>query len=208
MTGTKSLQTEGCAGRAPDGEGTVADRKRTGGSERHPNSMANLRGVNGTPPATAWKPGAAPHMKHGGRTRQPERSQQYPEAKGEVVDTVERSVPIRGPDGEVLPEFELAVHMTTIQLIVVKRVTGFLQTNGWEDERGELRLTEIEAVQRALDRMRKWLRELAGTPAAWASAGYDVARTREAQTDLAVRWSKQLAEERAGLDLEDGDRGR
>lgn len=152
--------------------------------------LANLR-----PGAGAWKPGAAPALKHGGRTRAPERSPAFSEAKSAVVEQVERSVPIRGADGEVLPEFDLAVRMAAIQLVIVNRVAGWLQTHGWEDERGRLRLKEIEASERALARMRDWLRELAATPGSYSRAGLDVARTRREQDDLALRWSRELAAE-------------
>ena len=191
MTGTKSLQTKGCAGRAPDGEGTVADRKPTGGGGAgNPNSLANLR-----PGAGAWKPGAAPHLKHGLRTRRPARII-FDGAFEELIDALADTVPLRDENGAVLPQFMPAVELATVKLISIRRALGYLATHGYEDEHGRLR-PEVEGVNRMAEALMRDLDRLGATPTSYAKLGFDAVRTEREREDLALKWARQTEQEDA-----------
>lgn len=138
--------------------------------EKRQRQLENLR-----PGAGAWPPGATPHLKHGLRTRRPDRVL-LGTAANEITEALEAQVPLRGPDGRVLPEFTTAIESAALQLLVVRRVLGYLLNQGWEDERGRLR-PEVEGLERANARLRVHLDGLGATPASYAKLGFDVART-------------------------------
>ncbi len=95
------------------------------GRGQHPNSKAQLR-----PGAGAWKPGAAPHLKHGLRTRRPNRIL-FQETFHELLDSLEASVPLRGEDGRCLPQFMPAVEVATVKLIALRRGLAYLAGHGY-----------------------------------------------------------------------------
>ncbi len=193
MTGTKSLQTEGCAGRAPDGEGTVADRKPVGGGGAgNPNSLANLR-----PGAGQWREGDTTNLKAGLRTRRPNRIL-FDETFGDLLDALEATVPLRGPDGAVLPQFLPALEVACVKLIALRRGLAFLAHNGYE-HRGRLR-PEVEGVNKMAEGLMRDLDRLGATPTSYAKLGFDAVRTERERDDLAVRWARQTA-------AEEGDHG-
>lgn len=149
--------------------------------EKRERQLANLK-----PGAAPWQPGATPHLKHGLRSRRPDGVLLGSSAR-EIVDALAETVPLKGPDGQVLPQFIVAVEAAALQLIIVRRVLGYLTTHGWEDSRGRMR-PEAEGLERATERLRKHLDGLGATPGAYARLGFDVART--AREDLAVRWMR------------------
>jgi hypothetical protein len=159
--------------------------------------LANLR-----PGAGAWTPGSAPHLIHGGRTRAPWKSPIFGEIKSDLVSEIRRSFPhLLDEEGEVLPQFALAVDAAALQVLTLRRITGFFATKGDVDERGRLRVAELDAQQRACDRLLRWLTELAATPVSAARAGHDVARARREQHDLALQMHRRLLE-REGVDVD------
>lgn len=155
--------------------------------EKRARQLANLR-----PGAGAWKPGAAPNMKHGLRTRRPDRVL-LADAASEVIDALEAQVPLKGADGLPLPEFTAAVEAAALQLVVIRRTLAFLHNHGWEDGRGRMR-PEVEGLERALNRLRRHLDGLGATPASYARLGFDVARTDEVMRDAAERDAGRLTD--------------
>jgi hypothetical protein len=149
--------------------------------------LANLQ-----PGAGAWEPGATPNLKHGLRTQRPARLL-LGESAMEIVDALEAQVPLKGPDGQVLPEFTAAVEAAALQLVLVKRTFGYLQTHGFEDARGRLR-PEVEGAERALNRFRRHLDSLGATPASYARLGFDVARTDEVMRDATARDAARMTD--------------
>jgi hypothetical protein len=162
----------------------MADAKKPigGGGARHPNSLANLR-----PGAGAWPPGAAPRLRHGLRTRRPDRLL-LGGAASEIIDALEAGVPVRDADGDVPVHDRVAVEAAALQLIIVRRVLGFLTTNGFEDERGRLR-PEVEGLERANARLLAALDRLGMTPASRVRLGLDLSRA----FDLAAHWQREDA---------------
>lgn len=154
--------------------------------------LSNLR-RGGEPNAGSFKPGQpSPNLKHGLRSRQP--GPLLGDAAIEIVDALAATVPLRSPDGEVLPQFVPAVESAALDLIVVKRVLGYLTAHGFEDARGRLR-PEVEGLSRANARLMSKLADLGATPTSYARLGFDVVRAERERDDLALRWARQDAEE-------------
>jgi hypothetical protein len=86
----------------------------------------------------------------------------------------------------VRPEFATAVESVALQMIVTKRVLGYLLTNGFTDSRGRLR-GEVSGLEKANGRLLAGLRELGATPASFAKLGLDTAQT----FDLARHWADE-----------------
>lgn len=165
--------------------------------EKRRRQLGNLR-----PGAGAWPPGATPNLRHGLRTREPSRLL-LGAAASEVVDALAAGAPVRDADGGLPVHDETAVEAAALQLIIVRRVLGFLSTHGWEDARGNLR-PEVEGLERANERLAKHLERLGCSPTSRARLGLDLSR----QFDLAKHWADEDAE-RADPDLIDheDDRG-
>lgn len=176
--------------------------------EKRQRQLANLPNTRGEPTAGSWKAGQpSPNLKHGLRSRRP--GPLLGEAAAEIVDALADTVPLKGPDGQVLPQFVPAVESAALDLIVVKRVLGYLTTHGFEDERGRLR-PEVDGLSKVNQRLQKALDRLGATPTSYARLGFDVARTG---ASLATAMSDPDPERRAelmreaGLDLGGGEDG-
>lgn len=161
--------------------------------ERRARQLANLR-----PGAGAWQPGKATNIKSGWRTRRPERVL-LGEAFGEIVGALEDQVPLRGDDGEMLPAFTTAVEAAALQLIIVRRILGFLQTHGWEDERKRMR-PEVDRLQGANERLSRAMDRLGATPTSYARLGFDVARGQSLAEQMAVLAAEDEAPPAAATD--------
>ena len=163
--------------------------------DKRARQLANLnRGAN----AGSFKPGAAsPNLRHGLRSRQP--GPLLGTAAREIVDALADAVPLRGPDGDVMPQFIPAVESAALDLIIVQRVLGYLTAHGFEDARGRLR-GEVEGLSRANARLMAKLADLGATPTSYARLGFDVART----ADLATAMSEPDPERRRALMAEAG----
>ncbi len=164
------------------------------GRGQHPNSRAQLK-----PGAGRWKPGQpSPNLRHGlhsGEDASPEwRRLILAPAADEIVEALADAVPLKGPDGRCLPQFRPAVEAAALLSIQVRRCVAYLSTQGDTDERGRLR-QEVEQLDRATARYLSALRELGATPMSYGRLGFDVARTAREQEDVALRWSRQTAEE-------------
>src|SRR4051794_12419551 len=120
--------------------------------EKRKRQLRNLPNLRGEPSPSSWRPGVAPHLVHGGRTRAPEKSIIFREAHAALRETIRESFPhLLDGDGEVRPEFRLAVDGAAVQIVALRRLSAYLELKGHVDERGELRLAVLEAEQRAND---------------------------------------------------------
>lgn len=156
--------------------------------EKRARQLANLR-----PGAGAWPPGQATNVKSGLRTRNPG-WMILSEAAGEIVAALAAGAPVRDEAGEVPVHDRPAIEAAALQLIIVRRVLGYLSTHGFEDARGRLR-PEVEGLERANERFLKALDRLGMTPSSRAKLGLDLART----ADLATAMSEPDPERRARL---------
>lgn len=173
--------------------------------EARARQLANLR-QGGGPNAGSWEPGqASPTLTHGLRTRRPP-GPLLGEAASEIVDALAETVPLRAPDGGVMPQFIPAVEAAAVDLIIVRRALGFLTAKGWEDARGRLR-PEVDGLSKANARFMAKLDALGATPVSYARLGFDVARTARETRDYARAWSAPPAPPVADVEHEEGGPG-
>lgn len=168
-----------------------------GGGARNPNSLANLK-----PGAGAWRKGeSSPALKHGLRSRNvgplllDERTKSIADALGD-------SVPMRGPDGEVLPQFRAVLQPVALMAVQIDRCRAYLAAHGTTNERGRWR-PENDALDRKLASYIAALDRLGATPTSLAKLGLNVAQG----FDLAQHWAAEDAAERAAAagDAVDGE---
>lgn len=157
--------------------------------DKRARQLANLK-----PGAGQWKAGAAPHVRSGWRTRRPP-PLLFDPVVAELADVLAADAPLRDADGELPAADRAAVESAAIDLLIVRRVHGFLQTKGWEDERGERLRPEVEHLGKANARLLGKLAQLGMTPTARSRLGLDIART----VDLATAMSEPDPERRALL---------
>lgn len=140
-------------------------------------------------------------LKHGLRSRRPGRLL-LDAASDEIVASLEASVPLRGPDGEMLAQFLPVVEATAILLIQVRRCSAYLELHGDTDAQGNLR-PEVEGLDRTVTRFIGALDKLGATPVSYGRLGFDVARTAREAVDPAIHYARQAQAEAE----EDDDRG-
>lgn len=148
--------------------------------DKRARQLANLR-----PGAGAWQPGSAPQLRHGLRTRKPP-PLILQEFTDRIVEALEDAVPMRGPDGEIMPEFKAAVQAVALMALQIERCRAYLAVHDHEDERGRWR-PENDALDRKLAAYLKALDKLGATPTSYARLGFDVARG----FDLAKHWADE-----------------
>jgi hypothetical protein len=168
--------------------------------EKRARQLANLR-----PGAGAWKPGSAPQLRHGLRTRKPPPEVIDP-VLDRVLDDLEARVPIKGSDGEVPPWLRELAWSAAIKKLQIVRCARFLAQNGETDERGNYR-RENELLTKATDAYERSLERLAMTVDRYLKAGLDLARG----IDLASAMSEPDPDRRAELlrqaGIDEGDDG-
>jgi hypothetical protein len=184
----------------------VSRKKATGGGgARNPNSLANLRPNPDklVPGAGAWRPGVAPHLEHGLRSRDPS-----PEVIDPVLDLVlddlETKVPIRDEHGQVPPWLREMAWSAAIAKLQVIRCSRYLAQHGDTDAQGRLR-PEVEALSKTNDRYQRSLERLAMTVPSHMRSGLDAARTVDSASAMSAPDDKRRVEllREAGLDPEE-----
>jgi hypothetical protein len=173
--------------------------------DRRARQLANLR-RGGPANAGSFRPDqASPVLKHGLRSRRPPRLL-LTETADEIVDALAATVPLRAPDGDVMPQFLPAIEAAALLLVQIRRAAAFLASHGATDQRGRFR-PENEALTRTIEGFMRTLDRLGATPRSYAALGFDVTRT--AREDLALRWMRDadattIAGQEAGEGAGDG----
>lgn len=123
------------------------------GRRMNPASLENLR-----PGAGAWRPGDAPHLEHGARSRRPQRSPEWSPAVERAVADLERRVgdELRDDAGELLPWARPSVEAVALQRVAawrVERHVADLEARGrLKPENVDLASKVAERYHRALER--------------------------------------------------------
>lgn len=147
--------------------------------------LANLPNVRGEAPAGAWRPGTAPNLKHGLRTRHPSADVIDP-VLDQVEADLEARVPDRDADGQVPAWNREMLFSLAVAKLQVIRCSRFLAQHGETDGRGNLR-PEVEQLSRVNERYQRSLDRMAMTITSRARLGVDVQRG----FDLARHWAEQ-----------------
>jgi hypothetical protein len=148
-------------------------RPRSAPLRRSRSTRAPAREPQREPTATTWKPGAAPHLKHGLRTRRPAAVTLDP-LVAEIEEALAGDLPVRDADGGVPAADAVAVELAAVQLLTVRRATAYLALHGDTDPAGNLR-PELELLGRATERALRALDRLGMSPQARARLGLTVA---------------------------------
>jgi hypothetical protein len=154
----------------------------TGGSVRHPASLANLKNQPPTPPLRNTRA-----LKHGARATIP-RDQLDAEIR-EIYEAFAQSVPVRDERGELPQADEGAVEIAARALKRWRGVVAWCETYGrFEEKSGEIkRAAEYEiSCER---RLHEALDVLGMNPASRLKMGLTVAQT--SQFDLARHWAEE-----------------
>ena len=152
---------------------------RTGGSARHPASLANLRPGGNVAPL-----GNTQTRKHGAYARIA--AERLDEKAREVYDALAADAPLRGDDGGLPSHDAVQVRLLADVLCRLDSVGAWL-AGRWATDEGQ-RALEIESKLRreAAD----YLDALGMTPRSRAKLGLNLARTAGA-FDLARHWQEQ-----------------
>jgi hypothetical protein len=150
-------------------------KRRTGGSTRNPNSLANLR--RGGNPA---QPGNTQALRQGGRSELLLRDVEA--ETRELLDALAEAAPVREPDGSLPAADAVAVERAARSLKRYRSVSSWLDLHGRLDEKGEVRpAAELELkCERELGRA---LDDLGMTPMARSKLGLRLVQASAAAED-------------------------
>jgi hypothetical protein len=170
-------------------------RKNRAGNRRgtHPNSKASLE-----PGAGQWRPGGAPVMRSGLRSRKPPAEVIDP-ILDQVIENLSSRVPVRDEAGEVPAWLREMCWSAAIKKLQVTRCARFLAQHDEIDERGRWR-PENDALVKATESYERALERLAMTVPSHMRAGLDFQR----KVSLAEAMSEPDPQRRADLMREAG----
>lgn len=177
----------------------MTQKAGSGGAARNPNSLANLKRGNvdtlvpGAGPK--FEPGASPQLRHGLRTRNPSVDVMDP-VLDVVLEELEARVPIRDEHGDVVVWLRELAWSAAIKKLQVVRCARFIAQHGDVDEKGRRR-PENDALTKAAESYERSLDRLAMTVTSRARVGLDVARTAQAQPDLALQFEDDARDDSA-----------
>lgn len=124
--------------------------------EKRARQLANLPNLRGEPTAGSWKPGDAPHLVHGERTRRPQAGPEWSPAVAAAVADLEGRVgaELRQPDGEL---FSWA--LPSIEAVAVQRVATWRAERRCADleARGALKGEDVDLASRVAERYHRAL---------------------------------------------------
>jgi P27 family predicted phage terminase small subunit len=155
--------------------------ERTGGSVRHPNSLANLRRGGG--PSLA---GNSYQLRHGALSKQ-----LLADVSAEVVelmDLLAEAAPVREGDGSLPPADVVAIELAARCLKRYRHIAAYLDLHGRIADSGKVRPGAAYEVQ-AENQLHQALDALGMTPTSRARLGLNIARA--ADFDLAARWAEE-----------------
>src|SRR4051794_1294401 len=173
------------------------------GRRMHPASLANLR-----PGAGAWQPGDAPHLAHGARSRQPQRSPEWSPAVQCAIADLERRVgnELRDATGELRPWAVPSVEAVALQRVAAWRVDRYLADR---EARGRLKPEHVDLASRVAERYHRSLEREAltlqsrlGASGQARTLAEDMARDAELE-----RREAELARREAELEAKTSRRG-
>lgn len=142
--------------------------------DKRARQLANLR-----PGAGAWKPGDAPALKHGLRSRRPLPVDQLSAEVAEIVGALADAAPVRDGDGNLPAADEAAIERAARALHRARKASEWADATGRYDEKGNVKPIarhELECERElgtALD-------VLGMTPRSRARLGVDIAAARSA----------------------------
>jgi hypothetical protein len=126
-----------------------------GGTSSDPRARAASH-ANLVPGAGAWRPGDAPRLKLGQRTRRPQRAPEWPPAVKAAADDLAQRVgsELRDADGELH-----AWAMPSVEAVAIARVAAWRAERAVADReaRGCLKLEEVEVASRVAERYHRAL---------------------------------------------------
>jgi hypothetical protein len=155
--------------------------------EKRERQLRNLPNLRGEPPASSFRPGSAPHLRHGLRSRATSPLVLDPIAR-EIEDALGDDLPLKDPDGNVPAPDRFMVELAAIALLRVRRCSAYLSLHGDVDENGTLR-PELDGLGRAVEHAARMLDRLGCSPRSRAALGVDVGRMQV--FDLARHWAEQ-----------------
>ncbi len=153
--------------------------------ERRRAQLANLPNLSGAPSAGSWRPGEAPHLKHGARSRRPERGPEWSPAVSEAVRDLEAVVgdELRDASGEVHAWARPSVEAVAIQRVACWRLDRFVAD---QEARGTLRPEHLDLSSKVGERFHRALEREALTLRSRLEAratGFDLAQAMSALDD-------------------------
>lgn len=176
--------------------------------DKRARQLANLPNMRGELTATAWKPGEAPALKHGLRSRRPLPVGQLSAEVAEIVGALADAAPVRDRNGSLPAADEVAIEQAARALHRARKATEWADNTGRFDEKGDPK--PITRYELECDRdLGRALAALGMTPEARYRMLGDVAPAIQAGLDPATLLSAAQAEsdpalrarllERAGL---------
>jgi hypothetical protein len=157
-----------------------SDGRARDGRRMHPNSLANLRpnSDNLVPRAGAWRPGDAPHLEHGARTRSPERSPEWSPAVQAAISDLEARVgaELRDEAGGVHSWAVPSIEAVALQRVAAWRVDRYVADR---EATGRLKPEHVDMQSKITDRYHRALEREALTLRSRLEAGgqaFDLAR--------------------------------
>jgi hypothetical protein len=168
------------------------------GRTMNPRSLANLR-----PGAGAGREGEAPTLKHGARSRQPQRSPEWSPAVQAAAADLEARVgdELRDEDGELLAWAVPSVEAVAIQRVAAWRAERYVADL---DAKGKLKPADVDLASRVGERYHRALEREALTLRSRLEAmtdvhGFDMARAMARDAELEER-EAEVARREAALD--------
>lgn len=155
--------------------------------DKRKRQLQNLPNLRGEAPASSFRRGSAPHLRHGLRSRATSPLVLDPIAR-EIEDALGDDLPLKDPDGEVPAADRLMVELAAQALLRVRRCAAYLELHGDVDENGTLR-PELDGLGRAIEHAAKMLDRLGCSPRSRAALGVDVGRMQT--FDLARHWADE-----------------
>ena len=167
------------------------DKRGRDGRRMNPRSLENLRPNpdNLVAGAGAWRPGDAPKLEHGDRTRRPHRSPEWSPAVELTIGDLEARVgaELRDADGKLLPGAVPSVEAVAVQRVSLARVERHVADL---EARGQYRPEHDDLVTRVAERYHRALeREALTLPSRLAARGQamDLAQAMAADAEVERR---------------------
>ena len=114
--------------------------------DKHRRQLNNLPNLRGESTRGSWRPGAAPNLEHGLRSRRPAPAVLDPIVR-EIEDALADGLPLKDASGQVPAPDRFMVELAAIALLRVRRCAAYLELHGDEDGRGNLRPAFTESAR-------------------------------------------------------------
>jgi len=105
----------------------------------------------------------------------------------EIAQELGEGAPVRDGDGSLPAADHAAIESAAVDVLIVRRIHGYLETHGWIDPQSERMRPEVDLLSKANARLLGKLSALGMTPTSRGRLGVDLTR----QFDLARHWMEE-----------------